>query len=99
MGGKGQRAGPLVLPDRFLQVSLRVIPTQQSGGQHSLEAGSRTEADRDRVRLRDELLVIGGLSGRKFRVATIVMGQSWKGAVVDSTEMRALVGAQAVFRM
>ncbi len=55
--------------------------------------------DRDEVRLRDALLVIGGLSGRKFKVATIVMGQSWKNSVVGSTEMRDLVGAQAVFRM
>lgn len=55
--------------------------------------------DRDEARLRDALLVIGGLSGRKFKVATIVMGQSWKNSVVGSTEMRDLVGAQAVFRM
>lgn len=54
---------------------------------------------RDEERLRDALLVIGGLSGRKFKVAMIAMGQSWKGAVAGGTEMRDLLGAQAVFHM
>ena len=55
--------------------------------------------DRDEERLRDALLLIGGLSGRKFKVATIVMSQSWKHSVVRSTEMRDVVSTQAVFRM
>ena len=55
--------------------------------------------DGDVERLRVALEVIGGLSGRKFNVAVVVMGQSWQRSVVGSTALRNLVPTSAVFRM
>lgn len=59
----------------------------------------KTLNGRDTDRVRSALELIGGLSGRKHGVVTVMLAQSRTHAVIGSVAMRNLVPASTVFRM
>lgn len=59
----------------------------------------KTLNGRDTDRVRSALELIGGLSGRKHGVVTVMLAQSWTHAALGSVAMRNLVPTSTVFRV